>query len=86
MRIVVDFGVPVDGVQVEQQSGAGRDVVVVGSGGSVRFPGRGERGGRVQTESLLDDGLEEGEIGEVGFEEETRGADDGVELELRLVD
>lgn len=85
MRTLVDFRVPVDGVQVEQESGAGRDAVIVGSGGLVRLPGRGERGRGVQTESLLDDGLEEGEIGEVGFEDEAGGADEGVELELRLV-
>lgn len=67
------------GPDIDEQAGLGWNVVAGDGAGLGGLPDD-KRRRRVEAESLFDDGLEIGEIGEIGFVKETGFSGDGVEF------
>ncbi|RWV99232.1 hypothetical protein GW17_00037878 [Ensete ventricosum] len=75
-----------DGPDVDEQRRAPGNVVAAHLARLRRHAREGKRRGRVEPERLLDDGLQEAQVGEVGLGDEPGSADYRVELPLGLLE
>lgn len=75
-----------DGPDVDEQRRAPGNLVAAHLARLRRHAREGQRRGRVEPERLLDDGLQEAQVGEVGLGDEPGSADHRVELPLGLLE